>query len=372
MRKSEVRLRLRLRSGWAASLKVAVLPVVVLLLTAGYWQSRAPAEAARPGEAQSAAIGTRVLADTATLDPPAPTGTAAHDPPAPTLEARVERPSAGGRSQSTPLYLAMDSTPRALPATPTRTPTPSPTPTVTPTPLQPTPDGVRRTAHVPILMYHHVEIPPAGADALRRDLSIAPAAFEQQLRYLKQEGYQSVTLKDLTLYLTLGQPLAARPVVLTFDDGYRDAYTHVFPLLQQFGFVGTFFLVTEPIDTGNPDWLTWDQVKEMHAAGMEFEPHSLNHPDLRDRTIPYLIYQILASQGAVEERTGEPSRFFAYPAGRYDQKVIDVLRSADFWGAVLTEQGATHTTGDLFALRRVRVQPDDSLEQFAVKLRLDW
>jgi peptidoglycan/xylan/chitin deacetylase (PgdA/CDA1 family) len=110
----------------------------------------------------------------------------------------------------------------------------------------------------------------------------------------------------------------------------------------------------------------------MHAAGMEFEPHSLNHPDLRDRTTQYLIYQILASKGAVEERTREPSRFFAYPAGRYDQKVVDVLRSADFWGAVLTEQGATHTTQDLFALRRVRVQPDDSLDQFALKLRLDW
>jgi peptidoglycan/xylan/chitin deacetylase (PgdA/CDA1 family) len=231
---------------------------------------------------------------------------------------------------------------------------------------------VRRTARVPILMYHHVAVPPAGAGTLRRDLSVSPAAFEEQLRYLKREGYQSVTLKDLALYLTLGEPLPAKPIILTFDDGYRDAYTHAFPLLKRFGFTGTFFVVTAPIDSQNPDWLTWDQVQEMHRAGMQFEPHSLDHPDLSNRSTEYLIYEILASKGAVEERTGELSRFFAYPSGRYDQRVIDVLRSAHFWGAVLTEQGATHTPEDLFTLRRIRVQADDTLDHLAVKLSLDW
>ena len=275
-------------------------------------------------------------------------------------------------SRATPIYMALDTTPRGIPPTATRTPVPSPTPTATPTPLQPTPDGVSRTARVPILMYHHVEIPPAGADAIRRDLSIAPAALEQQLRFLKEEGYESISLRDLALYLTRGKPLPDKPVVLTFDDGYRDAYTHAFPLLRRFGFVGTFFLVTAPIDAENPDWLAWDQVKAMHDAGMEFEPHSYDHPDMRDRSTDFLVFQILASKGAIEERTGELSRFFAYPSGRYDQAVVDVLRSAHLWGAVLTEQGATHTTEGLFSLSRVRVQPGDSLERFAVKLKLDW
>ncbi|MGD2205560.1 MAG: hypothetical protein PVH17_02165, partial [Anaerolineae bacterium] len=74
----------------------------------------------------------------------------------------------------------------------------------------------------------------------------------------------------------------------------------------------------------------------------------------------------------IESRTGEPCRFFAYPLGRYDQFVIDVLRSADFWGGVLTEQGATHVTGNLFTLRRVRIQGDDDLNDFIRKLNLDW
>lgn len=221
-------------------------------------------------------------------------------------------------------------------------------------------------------MYHHIAVPPAGADDIRRDLSVPPAAFEEQLRSLKQLGYQSITLGELALHLTVGAPLPERPVVLTFDDGYRDAYTEAFPLLQRYGFSGTFFLVTAPLDQHNEEWLSWRQVAEMHAAGMQFEPHSLDHPDMTGRSADFLVYQILASREAIEERTGQTCRFFAYPSGRYDSEVIRVLRSAHFWGGVLTEQGATHQTGDLFELRRVRIHGDESPEGFVQKLALNW
>ena len=110
----------------------------------------------------------------------------------------------------------------------------------------------------------------------------------------------------------------------------------------------------------------------MHAAGMKFEPHSYDHPDMRNRGFDFVVYQVLAPKEAIEARTGETSRFFAYPSGRYDQYVIDVLRSADYWGAVLTEQGATHGLDDLFELRRIRVRGQDDLDAFIRKLNLDW
>jgi peptidoglycan/xylan/chitin deacetylase (PgdA/CDA1 family) len=231
---------------------------------------------------------------------------------------------------------------------------------------------VDREVRVPILMYHHIDDPPPGASVLRRDLSVSPQRFEKQLNHLKKEGYQSITLNDLALHLTMGKPLPRKPIILTFDDGYSDAYTGAFPLLKRFGFVGTFFLVTSPINAGNPDWLTWAQVEEMHASGMRFEPHSFDHPDMRNRDFDFLVFQVLASKEAVEDRTGEASRFFAYPSGRYDQFVIDVLRSADFWGGVLTAQGATHSAEDLFTLHRVRVRGEDDLDTFVRKLNLDW
>lgn len=221
-------------------------------------------------------------------------------------------------------------------------------------------------------MYHHIDDPPPGSGSLQRDLSVTPRRFEAQLRYLEREGYESITLNDLALHLTMGKPLPHKPIILTFDDGYADAYTQAFPLLQRFGFVGTFFLVSAPIDANNRDFLTWAEVEEMYEAGMRFEPHSYDHPDMRNRGFDFVVFQVLAAKEAIEARTGELCRFFAYPSGRYDQFVIDVLRSAHYWGAVLTEQGATHTTDGLFTLRRVRIQGDDDLDAFIRKLNLDW
>jgi peptidoglycan/xylan/chitin deacetylase (PgdA/CDA1 family) len=231
---------------------------------------------------------------------------------------------------------------------------------------------VDRQARVPILMYHHIADPPPGADAIRIDLSVNPGIFTKQLRYLKSQGYNTITLNDLALHLTMGKELPPKPIILTFDDGYADAYTHAFPILQRFGYVGTFFLISAPIDDDDPEFLSWPEVEEMHAAGMKFEPHSYNHPDMRNRGFDFVVFQILAPKEAIEARTAETCRFFAYPSGRYDQFVIDVLRSAHFWGGVLTEQGATHTTDDLFTLRRVRVHGGDDLDTFIRTLNLDW
>jgi peptidoglycan/xylan/chitin deacetylase (PgdA/CDA1 family) len=221
-------------------------------------------------------------------------------------------------------------------------------------------------------MYHHISEPPPGSDFMQYDLSVSPQNFRAQLRYLQENGYESITLNDLALYLTVGQPLPPKPVILTFDDGYADVYTHAFPLLQRFGFTGTFFLISSPIDAHNPDFVSWDQVTEMHAAGMKFEPHSYDHPDMRNRGQNFVVFQIVAPQQAIEARTGETCRFFGYPSGRYDQFVIDVLRSANFWGGVLTEQGATHTVDDLFVLKRVRIHGGDDLDTFIRTLNLDW
>jgi peptidoglycan/xylan/chitin deacetylase (PgdA/CDA1 family) len=300
-------------------------------------------------------LGTQRPTDTAT---PLPTATAT--PTATPTATATSTPSPTATATSTAT------------ATPTSTFTPTPTATYTPTPIQPTPDGVLRRVRVPILMYHHIQDAPPGSDAVRRDLSVSPLNFEAQLHYLQQEGYQPVSLYDLALHLTVGQPLPERPIILTFDDGYADAYTQAFPLLQRFGFTGTFFLTTALIDANNPAFLSWDNVIEMHAAGMDLEAHSYDHSDLRSRGFQFLVFQTLGPQQAIEARTGVTPRFFCYPSGRYDDYVVDVLRSANYWGAVATEQGATHTSDGLFALRRVRVSGGDALSDFVHKLNLDW
>ncbi len=347
---------------------MVALPLLVLLLSAAYWHtgSFVPPTGSEAGLGVEAKIAGHSTATWTATYAPSPSATAtatATFTPTPT-------PTPTHTATATPTHTPTATPTHTATATPTSTSTPTATPT--PTPLLPTPDGVFRQAHVPILMYHHVDNPPPAAGSLQRDLSVTPTNFEAQLRYLQQQGYETITLNDLALHLTVGKPLPLKPIILTFDDGYADAYTHAFPLLQRHGFVGTFFLVSAPIDAQNPDFLSWDQVEEMHAAGMRFEPHSYDHPDMRNRGFQFVVFQILAPKEAIEARTGERCRFFAYPSGRYDQYVIDVLRSAYYWGGVLTEQGATHSGGDLFTLHRIRIQGGDDLDTFIRKLNLDW
>lgn len=256
-------------------------------------------------------------------------------------------------------------------STPLPTPSSTPMPTCTPTPL-PTPDGQPRSVRVPILMYHYISVPPPEADIYRQDLSVTPADFEQQLRYLSEKGYTTIALKDLVYHLTLGYPLPERPVILTFDDGYRDNFLHAYRLLRRYNSVGTFFLITGLIDENRPEYLTWGQVRVMHRGGMEFGSHTYSHPDLRGQDADYLVWQIVGSQEAIAERIGEPVRFFSYPAGSYDQQVIDLLKSAGFWAAVTTRQGALHNPETLFELERIRMRGDDTLEQFIAKLNYNW
>jgi len=254
---------------------------------------------------------------------------------------------------------------------PTATPSPSPTPTPTPTPA-PTPDGVRREIRIPILMYHHIAVPPPEADAIRRDLSVSPENFEAQLRYLASNGYHSITLHDLVYFLSIGKPLPPKPVVITFDDGYSDNYTNAYPLLKKYGFVATFFIITDFIDWGYEEYMTWPQIEEMAAAGMEIGSHGRDHKELQNKPLDFLVWQILGSKQTLEAHLKKPVRFFSYPSGRYDRQVMEVLRSAHFWGAVTVEQGMLQTSDDVFRLKRVRVRGSDTVQSLAVKLSLDW
>lgn len=289
----------------------------------------------------------------------------AENAPKPTATQRTIHPTARPSPTSSP------SPTETPPPTETPTATPTATPTNTPTPL-PTPDGAARQVRVPILMYHHIAAPPPNADPIERDLSVTPQDFEAQLQWLAQNGYTSISLYDLTYALTLGWPLPDKPVILTFDDGYRDAYDNAFPLLQKYGFKGTFFVLTEFIDQGWPGYLTWPQIEEMSAAGMDIEPHTKTHPDLRHRSHDFLIWQILGSAQTVEAHIGRTPRFFAYPSGHYDAAVIGVLKEIGLWGAVATHQGTIHTTDSLYELKRVRIRHSDTLYSYAIKLTWDF
>lgn len=248
-------------------------------------------------------------------------------------------------------------------ARPTRTPTVQPTPTpLPPTPTYPPPPAV---LNVPILMYHYISEVPPDADIYRLDLTVPPERFEAQLRYLKEQGYETVTLADLYETLSTGRPLPPRPIVLTFDDGYKDAYTHALPLLQAYGYVGEFFVLATPAHYEDPHYLSWEEMKLMADAGMSIQAHGRDHVDLTGRDYDFLVYQILGVREAVEAHVGRPVRFFCYPSGRYDADTEAVVTSAGYWGGVTTEWGTELRLDNRYTWPRLRIRGEWDMEQFA-------
>lgn len=229
------------------------------------------------------------------------------------------------------------------------------------------------TERLPILMYHYLSVPPASADIYRTDLSVDPAQFRQQLAHLHENGFTTIDLYDLTLALSNQRELPPKPVLLTFDDGYRDNYENAFPLLQEFGMKATFFIVTDVIEEGRPDYLTWKMVTEMSHAGMSMEMHTRTHPDLTLSEHDDQWEEIKGSQELILARTGHYPRFLAYPSGKYDEGVISVLREGDLWGAVTTKWGAVHTYRLRYELKRMRMRNETTIAVFSDMINLaDW
>ncbi len=259
--------------------------------------------------------------------------------------------------------------------TPESTPTPEPVSVSTPSPgpdIAPTPDGAPRTVQVPILMYHYVSIPPADADIYRKDLSIAPADFASHLDRLQADGYTTISLYDFAAHLAQGSVLPEKPVIISFDDGYRDNYTNAFPALAERNMTAMFFVVTDFIDEERPAYFSWDMLREMRAGGMHIESHGRNHVTLKGQNADYLVWQALGSMETIEYELGKRPRFISYPAGEYDQSTIDIFNSAGYWAGLTTVQGATHDSNNLFELRRVRVRGTTTPDELSRLLALDW
>jgi len=256
---------------------------------------------------------------------------------------------------------------------PTPSPSPSPTPSPAPPPLipgTPWPGPV----NVPILMYHHVNSAPPPADVYEAALTTSDADFSRQLAHLRCAGYGAVTLAQLFDGMYNGAPLPARPVVLTFDDGYADAFTNAFPLLRWHGVVGSFSIVTGYVDI--PPYLTWAQIGEMANAGMEIIAHSVTHEDLNRSPDDIVRYQVAESKRVLEEHLGRPVNYFTYPSGEpfyrgsqaRQRRVVDILRESGYQGALAIKNSPLQDPANPFALSRIRVMNGVDIGKFAENL----
>ncbi len=224
-------------------------------------------------------------------------------------------------------------------------------------------DGTLRRVRVPVLMYHYISVPPHTADAIRLDLSVTPENFHQQMQWLKDKGYHTITPDQLAAAMLRGAKLPPKPILLTFDDGYEDAFSNAFPILKEFGFTGTFFVVSDFVE--KEGYLTWAQAGQMAEAGMYIQDHSRSHKDLRNRDHDWLVSQIVMARDRIEAKTGIRPRFFCYPSGEYDDNVIHEVQAAGFIGAFTTNDGTFVYTDNMMQIPRVRIRGSASIDRFA-------
>jgi peptidoglycan/xylan/chitin deacetylase (PgdA/CDA1 family) len=216
---------------------------------------------------------------------------------------------------------------------------------------------------VPILMYHVIGDAPTTAPYPQ--LWVREADFAAQMRWLARHGYRAVTQRDLWNHWHRGAALPRKPIVISFDDGYRSVAQAAFPHMQARAWPGVLNLTVKNlrISGGLSDF----KVRTLLAAGWELASHTLTHPDLPGLGEAALAREVTRSRTVLRSRFGVPVDFFCYPAGRYDARVIRAVRRAGYLGATTTVEGLARPD-EAYELRRIRVSGGDGLASFARKL----
>jgi peptidoglycan/xylan/chitin deacetylase (PgdA/CDA1 family) len=216
-----------------------------------------------------------------------------------------------------------------------------------------TPTGKPGTTPVPILMYHVIAPPPAGAPF--PGLYVPAPEFAAQMQALKSAGWHPVTLDQLDAYWTKGVPLGpGKPIVLTFDNGYRSQYVNALPVLQQLHWVAdeNIQLTGLPPSQGG---LTSDQIKGLVSAGWELDTQGISHADLVALTPSALQAQVASARQTIEREYGVPVNWFCYPSGHYNATVVAEVKAAGYKGSTTVIPGWASPQSDPYRLPRLRV-----------------
>jgi len=220
-----------------------------------------------------------------------------------------------------------------------------------------------------ILLYHSVD---------KNDvfLTLDPEIFEKQMKYLKSENYKVIKLKELVDDMK-NKKTKYKTVVLTFDDGFLSHYKNIFPILKKYDFPASFFVSTGCLDgeMGNCEnkpqpTLNWKELGEMNESKLiDIEPHGITHAELDNMEIEKVKDEIIGSKKEIEKKLKKRCDFFAYPRGKNNDKVIDIVKAAGFKSAVTTASGIVNIGDNMFKLKRNTVDSScGNMIQFKARL----
>ena len=212
-----------------------------------------------------------------------------------------------------------------------------------------------RTVDVPILMYHRIDTLTPSLPAITRSLTVDPRDFAAQMRWLKAHGFHTITQRQLFMALEHGRPLPAKPVLITFDDGYRDVFSKASPVLRKLGMTATAYVITERISGDDISFLTWGMLQALERRGIEIGSHTVTHAELPSLPDPVALRELIRSRRVLEEHLGHPVQWFAYPAGKFNPHDVQLVRQAGYVLAVTTQTGPDQHARQPFELHRYEV-----------------
>ncbi|HEM3017526.1 polysaccharide deacetylase family protein [Streptococcus suis] len=215
---------------------------------------------------------------------------------------------------------------------------------------------------LPILMYHaiHVMAPEEEANA---NLIVDPTTFESHLKALQDAGYYTLSPEEAYKVLTENVLPAGKKVVwLTFDDSLWDFYSYAYPLLKQYQMKATNNVITGFTEYGQAGHLTLDQIKEMQTAGLSFQGHTVNHPDLEYSSIEDQTNELTSSKTYLDSQLNQETIAIAYPGGRYSADTVALTEQAGYKLGVTTNNGLASASDGLLTLNRVRILPTTTAE----------
>lgn len=217
---------------------------------------------------------------------------------------------------------------------------------------------------IPILMYHIVS---DEAEPPYEGLSLRVGEFREQMAYLKEQGYNPVTMKELSAFYRGEGNLPKKPIALTFDDGSRSVYANAFPIMKEYGFISTQYIIGDAINGGS--FMTLEQIMEMKDNGHEIGSHTMNHKELVGLSVEEATMELISSKERLNGLFGISTESFCYPVGKYSKEVAELVKGAGYSSAVTTEDGYSNLNQGLWTLTRIRIQRGDGGSALQSKLQ---
>lgn len=215
---------------------------------------------------------------------------------------------------------------------------------------------------IPVLYYHSIDYEKGN------ELRLPKEKFREQMKYLKDNNYTTLTLNELYEFLQNNKPVPEKSVVITLDDGYEDNYTNAFPVLKEFGFKAVVFMITDNMDNPKYKFLTSKEANEMDENGVAIESHTVYHDKLSQLSYEQQLKTLKDSKEVLTKTLNKKVDYICYPYGMYNNQTVKAAKEAGYTMGFTTVSGWADKHDGIYTLNRVYINAFDSMDKFIYRL----